>query len=117
MAKRICKGSRGHAAEFKGKAVESLGISVGRADLGALLEGAPAEFDEDGEPQSSRIAYRELFQAMTLEGLNVEAMFILRQAQARMAISHLVGSASSCLTPRLRSLRFLALDREVGGPP
>ncbi len=36
-------------AEFDKKAIESLGISVGRADLACLLEGEPANFTEDDE--------------------------------------------------------------------
>lgn len=36
-------------AEFEGKAIEALGISVGRANLACLLEGEPANFTEDDE--------------------------------------------------------------------
>jgi hypothetical protein len=36
-------------AEFEGKAIESLGVSVGRVDLACLLEGEPANFTEDDE--------------------------------------------------------------------
>ena len=36
-------------AEFENKAIESLGVSVGRADLAGLLEGEPANFTEDDE--------------------------------------------------------------------
>lgn len=36
-------------AEFENKAIESLAVSVGRADLACLLEGEPANFTEDDE--------------------------------------------------------------------
>jgi hypothetical protein len=36
-------------AEFENKAIESLGVSVGRADLACLLEGEPANFTGDDE--------------------------------------------------------------------
>lgn len=36
-------------SEFQEKAIESLGISIGRADLGELLTGQPSAFDEDDE--------------------------------------------------------------------
>jgi hypothetical protein len=36
-------------AEFESKAIESLAVSVGRADLACLLEGEPANFTEDDE--------------------------------------------------------------------
>lgn len=36
-------------AEFENKAIESLCVSVGRADLACLLEGEPANFTEDDE--------------------------------------------------------------------
>lgn len=36
-------------AEFEDTAIESLGVSIGRADLSCLLEGEPANFTEDDE--------------------------------------------------------------------
>lgn len=36
-------------AEFENTAIDSLGVSVGRADLSCLLEGEPANFTEDDE--------------------------------------------------------------------